>query len=194
MATTTIYPTADGFLNNISGYYGSEGFLLARSTSSSDADYCETYVKFTSVGAGIGASDTINSVTFYIYCYSFSDPAEVWADRLYSDTTPVWGSWDDSTAPSVPLGMSYGTNLETSLGINTTGWFSRASGYPSSFPKSGVFSFGIKASLGDVGPAAAAFHDKTHSTLKPYVVIDYTPAATNDPYPIIGAGYYPTEG
>lgn len=175
MATVTLYPTADGFLNNISGYYGGEGFNLCRSTSSSDGDYCEHYTKFTTVGAGIGASDTINSVTFYINVYAYSDPMGIAGWQIYTDITPVWGAWGESTAPSVASGINYGTVDGGFWNITSTGAWSKA--ISTSISKSGVFSVGVKARLGDIGPASFNSYDKDHANT-PYVVIDYTPASS----------------
>lgn len=180
MATVTIYPTADGFLNNISGWYPSESLNLCRSTSSSDGDYCEAYTKFTTVGAGIGASDTINSATFYINVFSYSDPMAVGGWELYTDITPVWGAWDETTPPNPGSGIDSGTVNNGFWGITSTGAWNKA--ISNSISKSGVFSVGIKARLGDVGPAEFRFYDKDHANT-PYVIIDYTPATTAS-YPI----------
>lgn len=186
MATATIYPTNDGFLNNVSGWYGMETDNLCRSTSSSDADYCELYTKFTTVGAGIGASDTINSVTFYINVWSYSDPFAVGGWQAYTDTTPVWGAWNQTTPPSVSSGMDYGTVDSGFWNITGTGWWNKA--ISTSISKSGIFSVGVKARLGDIGPAQFTSYNRDHATNKPYVVIDYTPASTSHLLAMTGVG------
>lgn len=176
MATVTIYPTADGFLNNISGWYPSEGFNLSRNTSSSSADYCLAFTKFTTVGAGIGAGDTIDSVTFWWDVYNWSDVNNVAFWSFYTDITPVWGAWDESTPPSIPSGIGYGTVAEGGTGLGSTGWNSKS--LTTSIPKSNVFGVGISADLGDLGPALMYFYDKDSGANAPYIVIDYTPAAS----------------
>lgn len=181
MATATIYPTVDGFLNNISGWYPSEGFDMCRSTSSSDGDYCELYLKFTTVGAGIGASDTINSVTVWIDVYSYSDINAVGGWLGYTDINNIWStssSFTEAAAPYINPSMAYGTVSDGSWSVNTTGWFSKS--ITTSIPHSDIFGHGIKAQLGDLGPAEFRIYDKDHAN-KPYIVIDYTPAATTSP-------------
>lgn len=180
MSTVTIYPTDDGFLNNISGWYSGEGFNLSRSTSSSDADYAEAYMKFTTVGAGISAGDTINSVTFFWNVYNWNDINGVGYWSFYTDINNIWdgaGTWGESTPPNVPLGIGYGTSNDGGVSLGSTGWNSQA--LTTSIPKSNLFGVGIKAQLGDVGPSLMYFYDNTGGANQPYIVIDYTPAATS---------------
>lgn len=175
MATVTIYPTADGFLNNVSGWYPSEGFNLSRNTSSSSADICQAFVKFTTVGAGIGAGDTINSVTFYWNIYTWSDVNLVATWQFYTDVTPVWGAWDESTSPTITGGVSFGTVNDGGINLGSTGLNSKS--LTTTISKSGVFGVCIDPQLADVGPSLMYFYDKDTAN-PPYVVIDYTPAAS----------------
>lgn len=179
MSVATIYPTADGFLNNISGWYSGEGFNLSRSSSSSDADYAEAYLKFTTVGAGIGASDTINSVTFRWNIYNWTDVNAVGFWGFYTDINNVWdnaGTWGEPTPPYVPLGPGYGTVSDGEVTLGGTGWNAQA--LTNLIPKSALFGVCIKALLGDLGPAAMYFYDKDGGANSPYIEINFTPASS----------------
>ena len=180
MATVTLYPTDDGFLNNISGWYPSEGFNLSRNTSSSSADYCDAYMKFTTVGAGIGAGDTINSVTLYVNIYNWSDIAFVASWQSWVDINRIWdsaGSWGEGgTPPYVPLGIGYGTSSGSFLTLGSTGW--NTYNLVTTIPHNNTFGVGIQAQLGDIGPSLMYFYDKDAGVNSPYIVVDYTPAST----------------
>lgn len=189
MATVTLYATYDGFKNNISGWYPSEGFNLSRNTSSSNGDFCDAYQKFTTVGSGIGASDTINSVTFYWNVYSWSDINSVSQWLFYTDTNAQWdssGTWNDTTPPYDFPDISYGTNYDGAISIGSTGWNNKS--ITTSIPKSGTFSIGIRASLGDVGPGLMYYYDNSGGANSPYVVIDYTPASSAHLLSLTGVG------
>lgn len=184
MATVILYPTDDGFLNNISGWYPSEGWLTAKSTSSSNTDECEAYMKFTTVGAGIGAGDTINSVTFHWNIYTWNDINFVayWVFCLDKDN--VWDAggytWGESFPPYLPYGIGYGTLNVGGITLGSTGWNSLVLS-STAIPKSGIFGLGIQAQLGSNGPSAMFFYDKDTGATSPYIVVDYTPASTSVP-------------
>lgn len=179
MSTVTIYPTYDGFYNNVSGWYPSEGFNLARNTSSSSADYAQAYMKFTTVGAGISAGDTINSVNFHWNPYTWTDINGVALWVFYTDINDVWdgaGTWNDATPPYIPSGMGYGTVNDSFVALGSTGFNTKS--LTTSIPKSNIFGVGIDPQLGDLGPAYMYFYDNTGGANSPYIVIDYTVAST----------------
>lgn len=189
MATVTIYPTDDGFLNNISGWYPSEGFNLSRNTSSSSADVAQAFMKFTTVGAGIGAGDTINSVTLYWNIYIWNDINLVASWNFFTDINNTWdsaGSWGESgTPPNIPSGVGYGTVSDGFITLGSTGLNNKA--LTTTIPKSNIFGVCIDPALGDVGPAEMRFYDKD-TVNPPYIVIDYTPAGTGHLLGTFGMG------
>lgn len=178
MTTTTIYPTDDGFLNNISGWYPSEGFNLARNTSSSSADIARAFMKFTTVGAGIGAADTINSVTLHWNIYVFNDANGVASWMFFTDINNTWdsaGAWGEGAPPNIPSGVGYGTVNDSYITLGSTGWNTKS--LTTTIPKSNIFGVNIDPELGDIGPAEMRFYDKDQGINSPYIVIDYTPVA-----------------
>lgn len=196
MATVTIFTTDDAFNNNISGFYSGENFLLASTTSSSNAIENDALWKFTTVGAGIGAGDTINSVTFWAYLSAWSDPGGVNSLSVYVDTNNIWGTLDASDPPTVA--PSSGTNSMGALGTGV-GWEQIA--LVTSIPKSGEFNIAISCDAADSFPGAGTFDAiETGTSRSPYpagsgqtdgrafCVIDYTPASSSHLLALTGVG------
>jgi hypothetical protein len=179
MATVQIQCTADGFLNNISGWYGSETFNLSRNTSSSNADECQAFCKFTTVGSGIGATDTINSATFYWYVTSWSDVNFVSQWTFYTDINNVWdasGAWSDAVQPDLGGGITSGTVNSGSIAIGSVGLNNHS--ISTSIPRANIFSVGIDCGCSDLGPGLMYFDAREAvGSNEPYVIIDYTPVA-----------------
>lgn len=189
MSTATIYATNDGFLNNVSGWYGAETYNLSRNTSSSSGDLCQAFIKFTTVSAGIGALDTINTVTFNWNIYSWSDINLVAAWAFYTDVNNTWdsaGTWNDSTPPNVPSGVAFGTSSDGAVYLGSTGWNTKT--LTTSIPKSGIFGVCIDPQLGDIGPSLMYFYAVENGSNYPYITIDYTPAPKGGTLTMMGVG------
>lgn len=178
MATVTLSPVNDGFLNNNSGWYGAEDFIKVSSTSSSGRDQNTGYWKFTTVGSGIGALDIITSVTLTAYCTARDDANFVGAIIVYTDTASVWDNptpWNDGgNAPNAPFGPGTGTVQSDLVGWPVLG--SNSYNVATSIPTNGTFGVSLFASLSDIGPADALFRSREFGTNVASLTITYTPS------------------
>lgn len=176
-ATTEVilYATADGYLNNVSGWFGQEADNLSRNTSSSSGDMCQAFMKFTTVGAGIGSGDTINSVTLHWDILAWNDINAVCSWMFYTDINNLWdgaGAWGDTVQPYLPSGVGYGTVNEGGIPLGSTGWNTKA--LTTTIPKSNLFGICINPELGDIGPSYMQFYAVENGADIPCIIIGYT--------------------
>jgi hypothetical protein len=169
-----------GFLNNISGWYPSEDWEWAFTTSSSNANADESYEKYTTVGAGIGAGDTINSVTLNIHVTVWSDPFGVATWIVFTDNLNSWGILPP---PFHTQGGYAGvTNYNFGFGAGPLGW-NQIPLDITNFPHSGIFNMSILGAANSTGQIDMRWDSTTKGgATKPYVVVDYTPASTTKTY------------
>jgi hypothetical protein len=174
MSTVTINAQVDGYNDNLAGWFPSGNDLVVKASSSSNTQESIALIKFTTVGAGIGAGDTINSVTLHVYCNTLIDPFLVLLWGWWTDNNNVWGTLGAEDPPTVYVGTSTvfeGTSIPAVGVITKT--------LTTSIPHSGEFNVAIEPVMGSAGGASdtSKFDSLENASGRfPFIVIDYTPA------------------
>lgn len=179
MASLTIYPSDDGFINNVSGIYPSESFNESSSTSSSNAIQNTAYLFYDTRDATTGLTGkTITALALRLYGLAYSDINGVGAWLLCTDQNEVWGRTLDTADPMTPV---YGTYSEGYiLGLTVGAYNDLAIPVAHMGDRASKFTnFALMAALADMGPANIDFGAVEEVLAKrPQLVITYTDNAS----------------
>lgn len=190
MATLTINPVDDGYINNISGIYNSEDTNSSASSSSSNANQNTAYMFFDTRDATTGLTGaTITALTLRYYGETFGDIAQVAAWIIYTDQNEVWGRFLDSGDPMNPASGTYQESPGAGTAIGQYNEFSIPVAHMGN-RASKFTNFAIYASLSDLGPAHFYFGAmEGNAAHRPQLVITYTLPSTGAPQrSLTGAG------
>lgn len=181
MPTLSIYPSDDGYINNVSGIYPTELTNISSSTSSSNAVQNTAYLFFDTRDVTTGLTGaTITALTLKLYGIGYSDPFAVAQWVLYTDQNEVWGRTLDSADPMAP---GFGTFVEGFFGGLTVGIYNdlTVSVAHMGDRTSKFTNFAVYAALGDVGPAYIEFGtvERANIAERSRLDITYTAGVTN---------------